>query len=123
MRCLAFRQLELHSCKRGSIARSARSTLAPNRTADKKHCSGTVPVVSEAMFRASSLSALDPDWVDGEVARVLSTLTGQPWQRIAWVYLSSPIVESSVNIGGMASDVLRVRMGKSDVVRLAEGLQ
>jgi len=75
------------------------------------------------MFRASSLSALDPAWIDSEVEKVMSALTGRNWQRIGLVYLASPIIESSVVIGGLTSDVLRVRMGKSDLERLAHELQ
>lgn len=70
------------------------------------------------MFRASSLTDADAEWIDGEVLSVLRGLVPGQWQRTPWVYLVAPIVESSVSIVGMANDSLAVRMNREDAARI-----
>lgn len=79
----------------------------------------TVAGVPDAIFRASSISAIDSDWVDAQVVDVLSTMFSSPWERVPLVYLASPIASMSVNVGGVVDERLTLRANEADCAVLA----
>ena len=88
-------------------------------TTDRGRNPSTIAGVSDAIFRASSISAIDSEWVDTQVADVLTTMFAVPWQRVPLVYLASPITTMSVNVGGLVDERLTLRANEGDCAALA----